>query len=241
MNGHNEAPAGFSFVKDANLYPKEGAPDGSCQWTASAPRPVVLTVQVAVVGGLAGGASPEAFAALYCNPSGLEVGRAGTDTMGWLDLAYGSGGNQSLRRIDLREGSYQLPPCDYVRASARRYNVTFTGQLDLQIGVAITPGSIGFGYLPTATDEIVAAQTAADGELDFVRARGSRYFDVLPLADAGTAIALVGENFELDLAAPSVYPSHAAKQSSSPSQGLIGLTPVGAGSTGYYVQQEIQL
>jgi hypothetical protein len=124
-----------------------------CSAVFTKQTPVVLEVAVKCVSELGGSSVTSAFD-LFAVAMNAAASSMGT---GQLIVEYGSGGAYERVAMDLRGGSYQLPPCEEVRVSV---TTTEVGAFlpALSIGGAITAGTHPSPTVPTYTwrDEALA-------------------------------------------------------------------------------------
>lgn len=93
---------------------------------------------------------------------------------GGIMVQYGAGGATQSRIIDARSGRYQLPPCNYAKATVIKWNETaLSTNIVGQLGLSITEGEASDPSEATVT--CAAASLAALSQHDLVYAQGARY------------------------------------------------------------------
>lgn len=243
VQGHNGVAAQCSFHHFVTGLgtAKNGPALATCLWTADEARPVVLTLSCQSQ--TSTGATPLEYA-LLANPSNLESGPFYYDTLGYADVHYGNGGAQFARRIDLRSGSYQLPPCSYVQVSLRRWELAAApGQRDVLASASIAPGVCSDAVMPMATDYLVS-RSGASGFDTLQRAPGARYFALLPASESSGSLPRDTQAFtpfcSLDCAGPSAFPSAlGVGVQMGMVQEFIRVTYGGADATSFFAVQEV--
>jgi hypothetical protein len=129
------------------------------------------------------------------------------DGQGQLRVDYSTRGVQCTRWIDIAEGSYQLPPCQYVSVAARTYYVPEMSSAARTIGASLAPGVVADPRVPTYTGFV-----AYDGEaalITWLHAPGAYGLRVPTLATPGSdrVVDVIGSQPEVRVGPyPDYYP-----------------------------------
>lgn len=144
-----------------------------CSWTApeGTTAPLVLTTDVISDGQVSFGGT--------CAGRG-SIGGVSVETQftAALVVRYGAGAVQSIREIDVRQGSYQLPPCTYAEVALKVWNENNAAS-PLGAAVAKMRAALTEGLLPLPSEATVSTfstSQAAGSVLIADLARGARYW-----------------------------------------------------------------
>jgi hypothetical protein len=200
-------------------------------------RPLILQVDMTSSNELIG-------AAMLAGLSTTNVVDWSKSTSGALAIRYGAGGGTSFRLIDMRPGTYQLPPCEAVSVEMWKWNATGDASAGAgTVGVAITEGTTAFPTEATVTAEGLAIPAAQTDTITL--AAGARYWNI------GTDDAAGSLSFDGAAAMQAGSVSAFARNPPAPRWDVNGAAAWGAstfsvtndsaGAIGYTVQQYIEL
>jgi hypothetical protein len=113
-----ESYTGTLEFNSGNVAASTVAPEPTsrlCSFTAAKPVPAVVQIAVQRLAGVSPGGANQLTTYDFAAGTNLAYDNLG---MGVLLIEYGSGSIRQRAACDLRNGSYQLPPVDYVRCNA---------------------------------------------------------------------------------------------------------------------------
>lgn len=198
-------------------HPTNGAAIGILRgdWAKAERR--VLTIGFPVGGVNDGGSFPPEALAKFSQPGSVDCGITDVSNapIGGIVaefhlacvLEYGTGASSQKIYFDWVPGSYNIPPCEFVRVSALPWGLNWNsfGQLNwFPVVASVSPGELQGAHVPTASQ--VAKLTAAT-PVELNSPAGARAFEVA-CVDNGTPVITVqnGINATRDYAAKSNFP-----------------------------------
>lgn len=131
-----------------------------CRANYAEPTPCVLTIGTHYTDGAAPGVNGQQAYELGVGDPTL-VGQALVNS-GFVEVVYGSGACTQRLVMDLRPGSYQLPPCMQVTVSAKPWFNAGTFVVPVQVEATISAGSAPCGSRPTYTVYMPLSANSAD-------------------------------------------------------------------------------
>lgn len=146
INATNNTPTIF------NSGDVVGAGTYVCGVDYAKPTPCVLTIGTSIVSGAKPGVQGVQSVCLPAGQSAYDAGGHSSNmSMGFVEVTYGVGAGLQRLVMDMRPGTYQLPPSTQVRVSALGYYYTANGgfKQPLNFNAAIAPGYVGKGSDPT--------------------------------------------------------------------------------------------
>lgn len=138
--------AAFVRVDVSSLIRPPSGWQSITQWRSPRPSPVVLQLNVRNDAQGIGAANPYSGEAFV--PTQLSCQSAPSTLAGVLRVTYGVGNAQRVLEVDMKGGSYQLPPCDFVSVEGLMYGL---GPCNIRIGASVTPGRVDGGARFTNT------------------------------------------------------------------------------------------
>lgn len=161
-----------------------------CKATFSVPTACVLELSVANGAGTMEGGLGQRLVDFAAGQDGAITGSDVANALGFAVITYGAGQTQNRIVMDLRSGSYQLPPCTQVDVFVSSYFYTMDAgpfAPSSLIAGAIVPGSTQQPAVPTYTVPIELAAAVA-GEI--VIPDGARLVDCWVRATGGTVFGV---------------------------------------------------
>lgn len=153
------------------------------QWRS--PRPSEVVLQLTVTNDAQGVGAADPYSGETWFPTQLACQSAPSTKAGALRITYGVGNSQRVLETDIKAGSFQLPPCDFVSVEGQVYGL---GPCNFRVGAAITPGRVDGGARFTNTwRPTVAAASYKSEPVPF----GARWMSLAcDQYDVGTGVKL---------------------------------------------------
>lgn len=198
-------------------HPTNGAAIGILegQWKEAERR--VLTIGFPLGGVNNDGSFPPEAIAAYSTPASLDCGItdvANTPIGGIVAeqhlacvLEYGTGASSQKIYFDWVPGSYNLPPCEFVRVSALPWGTNWNSvptQNFFPVNASVSPGELQGAHVPTASQ---TAKLTGGLPVEMNSPSGARAFEIA-CVDNGTPVLTVqnGINATRDYAAKANFP-----------------------------------
>jgi hypothetical protein len=190
----------LTLTQGAITTARPASAQGLLEWHSEhGATPVALIVDIASLLGATAANPYQDEQLLFSQLSGLQLGTT-PQPAGALRVRFGLGSTIRTLEADLRGGSFQLPPCEFVNVAAFIFGL---GPINVQVSAAVVPGVVSSAARFTSTFKpTLAPLGSVTEEIPF----GARW--VALSGGAPTGIGAGQPNFTLSQAGGGIYLSH---------------------------------